>query len=284
MTRPSTIFGDRLFGLALLLGGLLGDAALGLDRLGRNLLAGEEARAGGGDVHRQAACGVLAATGVLHRDADGRGQVGGALVQVGAAWPWKTAKRLSTSFSPMRADSLSTSAATDWPSTSVVQQGVDVGRLLGQDDVEQTLGELDEVGVLGDEVGLAVELEQGAVLADDDTVGGRALEALADVLGALDAQELDGLVVVAVGLGRAFLQSIIPAPVASRRRLTSAAVNSAMSLPLGLWWCEASFGVLRAVPAVAETAPDRQPFWAPWVPVLGRRWRGRPRSGRPRRP
>ena len=85
------------------------------------------------------------------------------------------------------------------------QQGLGVGRLLLQRDVEQALGELDEVGVLGDEVGLAVELEQRAVLADDDAVGRGALEALADVLGALDAQELDGLVVVAVGLGEGLL-------------------------------------------------------------------------------
>src|SRR3712207_8316829 len=45
------------------------------------------------------------------------------------------------------------------------------------------------------EVGLAVELEQGVVLAHHDAVGGGALEALADVLGALDAEQLDGLVV-----------------------------------------------------------------------------------------
>src|SRR3954453_21061629 len=74
---------DRLLGLALLLGGLLGDATLGLDRLGRDLVAGQVARTRGGDVHGQAARGVLAATAVLHGDTDGRGQVGGALVQVG---------------------------------------------------------------------------------------------------------------------------------------------------------------------------------------------------------
>src|SRR4051812_41153177 len=73
--------GDRLLGLALFLRGLLGDATLGLDRLGRDLLAGEEARTRGGDVHRQAARGLLAAAGVLHGDTDGRRQVGGPLVQ-----------------------------------------------------------------------------------------------------------------------------------------------------------------------------------------------------------
>ena len=74
LTRPSTILADRLLGLALLLGGLLGDAALGLDDLGRDLVAGEVPRAHGGDVHRQAARGVLAATGVLHRDTDAGGR------------------------------------------------------------------------------------------------------------------------------------------------------------------------------------------------------------------
>ena len=46
---------------------------------------------------------------------------------------------------------------------------------------------------------------------------------------ALDAQELDGLVEVAVGLLEGLLASIIPAPVASRSFLTSAAVKFAMS-------------------------------------------------------
>ena len=105
----------------------------------------------------------------------------------------------------MRADSPSTSAATVWPSTSVASSASTSAGFVCSDDVEQALGELDEVGVLGDEVGLAVELEQRAVLADDDAVGRGALEALADVLGALDAQELDGLVVVAVGLGQGLL-------------------------------------------------------------------------------
>src|SRR3954462_12184481 len=68
--------GDRLLGLALLLGRLLGDATLGLDRLGRDLLAAEVGRAGRGDVHRHAASRVLAAAAVLHRDTDRRGQVG----------------------------------------------------------------------------------------------------------------------------------------------------------------------------------------------------------------
>ena len=67
------------------------------------------------------------------------------------------------------------------------------------------LGEGLELLALGDEVGLAVELEQralgGAVhLGGDEAVAGRAALALGDALQALDAQLLDGLVVVAVGL------------------------------------------------------------------------------------
>ena len=101
-------------------------------------------------------------------------------------------------------------------STSVGLRG---GR--GGDDL---VGERLELGVLGDEVGLGVELDQRAVLGGDQALGGGALGALADVLGALDPQQLDGLVEVAVGLDQRVLQSSIPAPVSSRSRLTSAAV------------------------------------------------------------
>src|SRR4051794_17869490 len=197
--------GDRLLGLALLLRGLLGDAALGLDRLGRHLVAGEVARARGGDVHRQAARGLLGPAGVLHRDTDRRGQVGGPLVQVGGGRALEDGEAAQDELLA-DAGGLALDQRRDGLAVDVGgQQRVDVGRLLGQHDVEQPLGELDEVGVLGDEVGLAVQLEQRAVLAHDDAVRGGALEALADVLGALDAQELDGLVEVAVGLGERLL-------------------------------------------------------------------------------
>ncbi len=62
-----------------------------------------------------------------------------------------------------------------------------------------------ELGVLRDEVGLGVELDQRAVLGRDEALGGRALGALADILGALDAEQLDGLVEVAVGLDQSVL-------------------------------------------------------------------------------
>ena len=83
---------------------------------------------------------------------------------------------------------------------------VDVGRLRGGRGGDDLVGDRLELGVLRDEVGLGVELDQRAVLGGDQTFGGRALGALADVLGALDAQQLDGLVEVAVGLDQRVLR------------------------------------------------------------------------------
>jgi hypothetical protein len=75
-----------------------------------------------------------------------------------------------------------------------------------------------EVGALGDEVGLAVELDHHAVGGDDQAVARGALGTLADVLRALDAQQLDGLLDVAVGLLQGILAVHHPEPVSSRSR------------------------------------------------------------------
>ena len=101
---------------------------------------------------------------------------------------------------------------------------VDVGRLGRRRGSDDLLGDRLELRVLRDEVGLGVQLDQRTVLGGDQALGGRSLGALADVLGALDAQQLDGLVEVAVGLNQRVLESSMPAPVSSRSRLTSAAV------------------------------------------------------------
>ena len=61
------------------------------------------------------------------------------------------------------------------------------------------VGQRLELRVLGDEVRLAVQLDEHAVPGRDQTFGRGALGALADILGALDPQRLDGLVEVAVG-------------------------------------------------------------------------------------
>src|SRR4051812_28229258 len=247
---------DRLLGLALLLGGLLGDPALGLHGLGRDLVAGEVARARGSDVHRQAARRVLAAAAVLHRDTDGRRQVGGALVQVGGR---RAVEDDEPGQHQLLADARRLGLAEGGALLPVVlggQQRVDVGRLLLQHDVEQTVGQLHEVGVLGDEVGLAVELEQRAVLADDDAVRGGALEALADVLGALDPQELDGLVVVAVGLGERLLavHHAGAGGVAETLDVGGGEVSHVLSFGCPMW-CATARGVRAVLRACRDAVP-----------------------------
>ena len=75
-------------------------------------------------------------------------------------------------------------------------QRLQVGAVGGLRGLHDAARQRDELVVLGDEVGLAVDLDHRAVLGGDQALGGRALGALADVLGALDAQRLDGLVEV----------------------------------------------------------------------------------------
>ena len=74
-------------------------------------------------------------------------------------------------------------------------------------DVQRDVaGEGDEVLVVGDEVGVAVDLDEHADLAVgvdvglDGALGGLAAGELADLVAHLDAQDLDGLVDVAAGL------------------------------------------------------------------------------------
>src|SRR5690606_25929388 len=85
------------------------------------------------------------------------------------------------------------------------EQFGDVGRLLGRDECGDIRGDLLERRGLRHEVGLTVELEQDAVLGALDVrghqaVGGGALGTLGDTLGAVDPQDLDGLVKVPVSL------------------------------------------------------------------------------------
>lgn len=84
------------------------------------------------------------------------------------------------------------------PSSSKRLESVEVRRLASSSDGHDLVGQLDELVVLGDEVGLAVDLDHDAVLGDDETLSGGALCALSDILRALDAQLLDGLVEIAV--------------------------------------------------------------------------------------
>ena len=87
-----------------------------------------------------------------------------------------------------------------------------------------------EVGGVGDEVGLAVDLDHrahAALIADvgaHDALGGYAALLLGGGSQALFAQVVDGLGHVALGIDQRLLQSIMPAPVDSRSSLTIAAV------------------------------------------------------------
>jgi hypothetical protein len=90
------------------------------------------------------------------------------------------------------------------------QQGVRVAGRRADRGVEDTLGERDEVRALRDEVRLRVDLDQHAGLtltvgrradmSDDEAVRGRATLTLADALQALDADELESLLGVALRL------------------------------------------------------------------------------------
>ena len=87
-------------------------------------------------------------------------------------------------------------------------QGIGVGGAGVQGGGEDLLGVVEELLVLGHEVGLGVDLDEDADLAvagvddlgGDEAGGGGAALALGNALEALDANDLDGLLGVAVGL------------------------------------------------------------------------------------
>ncbi len=112
------------------------------------------------------------------------------------------------------------------------------GRLtLGRDGVGQLLDGVDEVGGLGDEVALRLQLDQGGGVVDQghrdgpfDVLAPGPLGHLAEpALAQPGRRGLAGSPSVSTS---AFLASIIPAPVASRSAFTSWAVNSAIALSL----------------------------------------------------
>ena len=82
---------------------------------------------------------------------------------------------------------------------------VDVGSLGLLGSCHDLCGHRLELRVLGDEVGLRVQLDERAALGRHQALGRCAFRALADVLGALDAKHLDGLVEVAIGLDEGVL-------------------------------------------------------------------------------
>ena len=88
------------------------------------------------------------------------------------------------------------------------QQGVHIGGVLIQDGLGAILHELDKGGVLGDKVGLGVDLNDHAHLlllvldGADNALGSDAAGLLGDLGKALLPQQVDGLLHVAVGLGQ----------------------------------------------------------------------------------
>ena len=90
-----------------------------------------------------------------------------------------------------------------------VQNLVLGGEVLGHGGVEDAVGEVDEAGVGGHEVGLAADHDDGAVvthsLGQDATLVGVAVGAFGGHLLAFLAQQLDGFLHVAVGLDEGFL-------------------------------------------------------------------------------
>src|SRR3954467_1974529 len=195
---------QRLLGLALLAGLLLGDPPLRRDDVGRHGVPGEVARSHRRRVHRDVLGDVAGPVG-RHQDADLRGQVGARPVQVA---------RDVRSLEPGDATNL------DLLADGRVRPGEELGhagagldlaveqglRVAGADLdrlVEDPVGESDERLALGHEVGLAVDLDQRPDAAldvrGDEAVGGRPVAALGGARLTLDPQELDGLLEVALG-------------------------------------------------------------------------------------
>jgi hypothetical protein len=162
-------------------------------------------------VHRHVAGHALVATLGAEQDADLRGQVGAGLVQVG-----RHDRGLDTGHA-LDLDLLADGRVRlveqllDGPAVLEValEQGVGVCRAGGDGLREHLVGQRDELLALGDEVGLAEDLDEGAHaalgLGCDQAVGSRAALALGDALEALDAQDLGGPGAVALGLVESLL-------------------------------------------------------------------------------
>ena len=151
-------------------------------------------------------------------------------------------------------------------------------------------GEGDEVLVAGDEVGVAVDLDEDADLAVGVDVGlhgalgGLAAAELGGLVAEPDAQQLDGLSTSPSVSVSAFLQSIMPAPVRSRRSLTCVAVIVVCSLARrspGLR--SRSLSVPATASAAASDAPAASSETACGRAAARRRRRRRRRLRRARR-
>ena len=196
---------DGALGLALLLGSGLGDALLVVDDVGGNLVARHPLGRHGRDLHGDLVRERLV-TLVLDEHTHLRGQVSGTAVQVEVG---VSVEQRGVGHRDVLADLGAQFGNGVGDLRTRGQDGLigagDVGGLGSEHSRDDFVGEADELGVLGDEVGLGSELDQGAVAARDDAVGGLAVSALGLLRETRDAQELDGLVEVALGLGERLL-------------------------------------------------------------------------------
>src|SRR5699024_3346551 len=197
---------QSLLRLALLTSGGLGDLALLGDGLSRDVVGGQEASLQSSNLHCSCACSLLVLTLVSNEHADCRRQVSGALVQV------------DSNLVALQGDSaLQLQLLTDLGGELL--QGVDSLRSVDLDCLQLFAGvcvrgvgslsnlvrEVEELLVLSYEVGLSVDLDHGITGDCDQALGCGALSALADVLGTLDTQDLDGLIEVALSLDECLL-------------------------------------------------------------------------------
>ena len=208
LTRPSTIFGRRLLGLALLAGISSAIAPLLLDDVGRDVVAGEVLRRHRGDVLAMS----LADLGVGRRStrpaprsaAAGRGSCGA------GSWP-RTARLEAREAADLdllaeRGVGLVEQLRDGLARLDLgVEQGLDVGRPGRSPPGRPPAGELRRsASPLATKSVSQLSSRSAPTPSPTWPRPGRWTAvrpvALADVLGALDAQELDGLVEVAVGL------------------------------------------------------------------------------------
>src|SRR6476659_6802724 len=199
---PLHDLGQRLLRLALLAGGGLGDPTLVLDHVGRDLVPGDVLRAHRRHLHGSGPGRLEVLALELDKHAHLGGQVGGPAVHVGRHLTAVGAEHDHRGELDLLPDDRS-------HRVDVLGHGAPVRQRLRQQrghlagaglrGVRHDVGgQLLELLVLGHEVGLAVQLDHGAVGGGHEPVGRAALGAtLLDLGLALDAEQLGGLVLVA---------------------------------------------------------------------------------------
>src|SRR3954452_11181119 len=155
----------------------------------------------------------------------------------------------------MRADSASTSAATVWPSTSVASSASTSAGFFSSTMSSSRSASFTKSAFLATKsVSQSSSSSAPPLLTTTPLVVERSRRLPTSLAPLMRSSSMSVSYSPSASV-KAFLASIMPAPVASRRRLTSAAVKSAMSLPLGgaygVWRLSAVLGALGAGRVVA---------------------------------